>query len=166
MKNNILNYAAMLAGPCNGSAVISGSSAYPDIRGIIRFYQTDNGVLTAAEICGLPESEKKCHDPVFGFHIHSGTRCDGDMRDPFSGAMSHYNPDECEHPFHAGDLLPLFGNDGHSFTVFLSSRFSVTDVIGKTVIIHRDPDDFTSQPSGNAGEKIACGIIVKCGKCY
>lgn len=43
--------------------------------------------------------------------------------------------------------------------MFLTDRFKVDDVIGRTVIIHDKPDDFTTQPSGNSGEKIACGII-------
>ncbi|MBO5320460.1 MAG: superoxide dismutase family protein [Ruminococcus sp.] len=151
--------------PCDASAVINGSAAYPDIHGLVRFYQTRNGVLIAAEIDGLPYSEKKCHQPVFAFHIHDGTQCEGDMHDPFSGAMSHYNPDDCEHPFHAGDLPPLFGNHGYAFMTFLSDRFSLSEVIGKTVIIHGNPDDFTTQPSGNAGEKLACGVVSKCRKC-
>ncbi len=74
---------------------------------------------------------------------------------------THYNPGGCEHPRHAGDLPPLFGNDGAAVSLFLTSRFSVEDVIGKTVIIHDSPDDFTTGPSGNAGEKIACGVIRK-----
>ena len=44
---------------------------------------------------------------------------------------------------------------------FLTDRFKLKDVIGKAIIIHSMPDDFTSQPSGNSGEKIACGIINK-----
>ena len=64
---------------------------------------------------------------------------------------------------HAGDLPPLFGNHGFAFAVFLTDRFSVREVLGKTVIVHLKPDDFTTQPSGSAGEKIACGEIRKIG---
>ena len=42
---------------------------------------------------------------------------------------------------------------------FLTNRFRVEEILGKTVIIHDSPDDFTSQPAGNAGKKIACGMI-------
>lgn len=59
----------------------------------------------------------------------------------------------------AGDMSVLFGNNGYAFSVFLTNRFRLSDVIGKTVIIHKDPDDYITQPSGNAGEKIACGVI-------
>ena len=45
-------------------------------------------------------------------------------------------------------------------TVF-TDRFTVDDAIGKTVVIHSEPDDFRTQPSGNAGTKIACGVITK-----
>ena len=74
-----------------------------------------------------------------------------------SGA--HYNPGACEHPHHAGDLPPLFGCNGYAMSVFLTDRFLVDDVIGKTLIIHDRPDDFKTQPAGDAGEKMACGVI-------
>jgi Cu-Zn family superoxide dismutase len=119
-------------------------------------------VLVAAEISGLPHSYGVCQHSVFGFHIHDGSQCEGDLHDPFSGAMSHYNPADCDHPFHAGDLPPLFGNHEYAFSAFLTDRFSLSEVIGKTVIIHGNPDDFTTQPSGNAGEKLACGLIRNC----
>ncbi len=159
MDRNIRNFAAMLMQQPHASAELKGSTAYPNIHGIARFYQTRNGVLIAAEISGLPHSHGACQHPVFGFHIHDGSECMGDLHDPFSGAMAHYNPADCEHPFHAGDLPPLFCNHGYAFSVFLTDRFSLSEVIGKTVIIHGNPDDFTTQPSGNAGEKLACGMI-------
>lgn len=55
----------------------------------------------------------------------------------------------------------LFENKGYAYMTFLTDRFKLKDVIGKAIIIHSMPDDFTSQPSGNSGEKIACGIINK-----
>lgn len=159
MDRNIRNYAAMLVQLPHASAKLKGSAVYPNIQGTVRFYQTRNGVMIAAEISGLPHSHGACHHPVFGFHIHDGSQCMGNLHDPFSGAMAHYNPANCEHPFHAGDLPPLFGNHGYAFSVFLKDRFPLSEVIGKTVIIHGNPDDFTTQPSGNAGEKLACGVI-------
>lgn len=140
-------------------ATLYGSNEIPEIFGTMKFYQTNMGVIIYAEVSGLPMSNSKCKSPVFGFHIHEGTECKGDEKDPFSKAMSHYNPDSCEHPFHAGDMPPLFGNNGYALLVFLTNRFSVKEVTGKTVIIHSSPDDFSTQPSGNSGKKIACGII-------
>ena len=61
--------------------------------------------------------------------------------------------------YHAGDMPPLFGTDRFAFSAFLTDRFSAEEGIGKTVIIHDSPDDFTTQPSGNSGVKIACGVI-------
>lgn len=152
---------SVLQSRADAVAKITGSSQYPDISGTVRFYQTDAGVIIYAEISGLPASQSSCHDRIFGFHIHEGTSCSGDMSDPFSNAMAHYNPDNCEHPYHAGDLPPLFGNNGFALSIFLTDRFSAAEVIGKTIIIHDNPDDFTTQPSGNSGTKIACGIIKR-----
>ena len=162
MDRNIRNYAAMLVQSPYASAELKGSAVYPNIHGTVRFYQTRNGVLIAADVSGLPNSHDICKYPVFGFHIHDGGQCEGDMQDPFSGAMAHYNSADCKHPFHAGDLPPLFGNHGYAFSVFLTERFLLSKVIGKTVIIHGNPDDFTTQPSGNAREKLACGVITAC----
>lgn len=141
------------------TAKISGSDKYKNIDGKVVFEQTNNGVLVTARIYGLPHSEDKCKNGVFGFHIHEGGSCSGNENDPFSDAMSHYNPQKCPHPYHAGDLPPLFENNKMSYLSFLTDRFTVDEIIGKTVIIHSNPDDFTTQPSGNAGEKIACGVI-------
>lgn len=162
LQNNTRSFAALLMQPPHASAVMQGSAAYPQIRGLVRFYRTGCGVLAAVEIDGLPISGDICQSPAFGFHIHSGSYCEGDGHDPFSEAMAHYNPADCAHPFHAGDLPPLFGNHGYAFSAFLTDRFVLPEVIGKTLIIHRNPDDFTTQPSGNAGEKMACGVITAC----
>lgn len=140
-------------------AKIVGSADYPSLAGTVRFYQTQAGVVVWAEVNGLPHSDAPCQGRIFGFHIHSGGSCTGKMDDPFADTMSHWNPGGCKHPYHAGDLPPLFENDGFALSVFLTNRFSVSQVIGRTVIIHDHPDDFTTQPSGNSGTKIACGVI-------
>lgn len=163
-QSRLAGFTVQMRASPQAVAIIEGSEKYPDIQGLVRFYQTKQGVLMAAEIDGLPAPEDICKNPVFGFHIHSGNHCEGDAHDPFSEAMSHYNPNDCEHPFHAGDLPPLLGNNGYGFGTFLTNRFCMREIIGKTVIIHGNPDDFTTQPSGNSGEKLACGIIVACMK--
>lgn len=143
------------------AAGITGSMGYSDISGTVRFYQTRAGVIVLAEVSGLPQSNHPCQERIFGFHIHEGTDCGGNMDDPFANAMAHYNPGGCEHPYHAGDLPPLFGNNGFALSLCLTNRFSVNEVIGKAIIIHDQPDDFTTKPSGNSGKKIACGVIRK-----
>ena len=147
-------------GPAAAAKVI-GSDEYPAVNGKVYFYQTKFGTLVAAQIFGLPVDGGGCRKRIFAFHIHSGGSCTGDMDDPFADAMTHYNPNGCDHPYHAGDLPPLFGNSGYAAEAFLTDRFSVQEVIGRTVIIHSSPDDFTTQPSGNSGEKIACGKIER-----
>lgn len=142
------------------AAQIRGSDKYPDISGTVKLYQTDCGVVVAVEIQGLPLSQNGQEHPVFGFHIHSGESCTGDKSDPFADALTHFNPEDLPHPYHAGDLPPLFSNCGYSFSVFLTNRFKVDDVINKVIIIHASPDDFTTQPAGNSGTKIACGVIM------
>ena len=154
-----LPLVALLRSKPRAAAVINGSEVYPDISGLVRFYQTQNGVIVYAEVTGLPNSNKQCKNGIFGFHIHGGTSCTGNEEDPFSDAMTHYSVNNCGHPAHNGDLPPLFGNNGTALSVFLTNRFNIDNVLGKTVIIHDGPDDFTSQPAGNSGKKIACGII-------
>lgn len=165
-QSRLPRFASLLTTCPQALAMMEGNAAYPQMEGMVRFYQTKQGVLVSAEIAGLPMSDAHCSHSIFGFHIHSGNHCKGDEHDPFSEAMSHYNPADCEHPFHAGDLPPLFGNCGYAFHVFLTNRFLLSEIMGKTLIIYGKPDDFTTQPSGNAGEKIACGKIVSCKKNY
>lgn len=150
---------SVLRGRPQAAASIAGSVDHPGISGTVRLYQTHAGVVVLAEVSGLPRSDRPCQERIFGFHIHEGSDCGGSMGGPFSDAMAHYDPGRCEHPHHAGDLPPLFGNDGLALSLFLTDRFSADEVIGKTVIIHDHPDDFTTQPSGNSGTKIACGVI-------
>ena len=150
---------AVLSRRPEAMAVIRGSDEYPEISGVVRFYQMQEGVLVVTEVSGLPQSDDACMKPVFGYHIHSGEFCTGNSEDPFADAKAHYNPDNCEHPYHAGDMPPIFVNNGYAFSIFLTNRFCTDEIIGKTVIIHLHPDDFHSQPSGDSGAKIACGEI-------
>lgn len=158
--NSATNLCAVLRQRPHATAVVRGSGAYPEITGRVMFYQMRKGVLVAAEVYGLPAGDGQCERPVFGFHIHSGESCSGSMEEPFADALAHYNPRQCIHPQHAGDMPPLFGNNGYAFQVFLTDRFTVREIIGKTVIIHAMPDDFMSQPGGNAGGRMACGQIL------
>ncbi len=157
----LFNLPSLLRRRPDGVSRIRGSEEYKTIGGLVRFWQTEYGVLVVADLTGLPDPGMACETPVFGFHIHSGGSCTGNREDPFADALTHYNPKGCPHPFHAGDLPPLFGNRGRAFLAVLTDRFSVKEIIGRTVIVHGSPDDFTSQPAGNAGHKIACGSICK-----
>jgi len=144
----------------SAAAYLSGSPQYPDIAGIVFFYETGTGVYVMADVYGLPQGAPPCDRPIFAFHVHMGGACTGNETDPFADTGGHFNPQNCLHPFHAGDLPPLFGCKGHAWMTVLTDRFTVADIIGKTVIIHSGPDDFHTQPSGNSGTKIACGVIT------
>ncbi|WP_411675736.1 superoxide dismutase family protein [Caproicibacter sp.] len=150
----------------NARAMMNGSRDYPDLHGFVSFYQTSDGVFLIAQIHGLPTGTQACSPDIYGFHIHEGKSCTGNAEDPFADTDGHYNPNGCPHPAHAGDLPPLFGNRGYAFMAFFTDRFTVNEVIGRTVIIHAAPDDFTTQPSGNSGAKIACGKIMPTGILY
>lgn len=143
----------------DATAFIRGSEKYPLVKGVAQFYQQPHGVLVVVEMMGLPSNTEKCRNGIHAMHIHEGTQCSGNEIDPFADAGMHYNPEKCPHPFHAGDLPPIFENEGYALSVFYTNRFHVNEVIGKTIIIHENIDDFSTQPSGNAGAKIACGEI-------
>jgi Cu-Zn family superoxide dismutase len=143
----------------DAKADIRGSGAYRDIVGTAEFYQTGDGVLVSVEVTGLPSQPGPCASGIFALHLHEGAPCAGTPDDPYADVGGHYNPGGCPHPHHAGDLPPLFETEGRAFMVVLTGRFKVADIIGRTVIIHAGPDDFTSQPAGSAGRKIACGVI-------
>ena len=135
-------------------AEIRGGVGAPQLTGCVEFYQENGCVLIVARISGLPESETG----FFGFHIHQGESCSGPE---FSETGSHYNPTGEAHPKHAGDLPPLLSCRGNVYLSVKTDRFTANEIIGRTVVIHSDPDDFNTQPAGNAGKKIACGVIRK-----
>lgn len=144
MKSNMERPAA--------TARIQGDAAHPALQGTVWFYPRRQGTLVVADVMGLPDSATG----FFGFHIHEGTDCSGTG---FAATGGHFNPRMQTHPKHAGDLPPLLSDNGTAWLSVLTGRFQVRDVIGKTVVIHSKPDDFTTQPSGNSGAKIACGVI-------
>lgn len=154
----MMNHLPQLFNKPHAIAEISGSEEYPELKGRVHFLQTNEGVLMMVEVFGLPTS-KLCEGGIFGFHIHEGWLCRGNEEDAFAGAMAHYNPEKCPHPYHAGDLPPLFGNNGHAFMIVLTDNFFVEEVVGRTMIVHSKVDDFMTQPAGNAGTKMACGKI-------
>lgn len=135
-------------------AHIKGGREFPLIKGNIQFYQLPSGVLLQAEISGLPNSDSG----FFGFHIHDGAVCAGPS---FSATGLHYSRVPALHPRHSGDLPPLLSYNGNAYMAVITDRFSISEVMGRTVVIHSKQDDFKTQPAGNAGDKIACGVIQR-----
>lgn len=134
-------------------AVLRGGPEAAGLSGTVAFYQKPEGVLVTARVSGLPQNNPT---GFFALHIHEGTSCD---RVGFPATGGHYNPGGAPHPAHAGDLPPLLSNGGTAYLTVLTDRFRISDIMGRTVVIHSGPDDFRSQPAGNAGTKIACGVI-------
>lgn len=62
-------------------------------------------------------------------------------------------------PYHAGDLPPIISCDGYFWMCVYIEQLALADILGCSVVVHAKADDFTSQPSGNSGDKIACGVI-------
>ncbi|MBE6820440.1 MAG: superoxide dismutase family protein [Ruminococcaceae bacterium] len=127
-------------------ARICGCEKYPSIQGTLLLYSSQAGVFAVVSVDGIPD-ELGCGN-ILAMHIH----------DPETGA--HYNPANTPHPHHAGDMPPIFVERNSGWAAFLTERFDVREVMGKEIVLHRRRDDFTTQPSGDAGEKIACGKIA------
>lgn len=169
MKIKNLNFFAnlILSRTPNAKAEIVGGPLAPNIRGTVNFYEVYNGTLVVAEIYNLPRMVPGSGStpPIgpFGFHIHEGHSCEmGDPADPFKAAGAHFNPTGKSHPAHAGDMPVLFSDGkGYAYLAFYTERFTPGQVVGRTVIIHQNPDDYRSQPAGNAGKRLACGVIME-----
>jgi Cu-Zn family superoxide dismutase len=133
------------------------------VSGSVRFTQHGDKVIVSGEVAGLaPNSEH-------GFHIHDKGDCSSGDGMSTGG---HFNPtgkahgahEQSEH--HAGDLVSLKADAaGVAKFSFESSSITVgdgpTDVLGHGLIVHRDADDFKTQPTGNSGPRVACAVIVK-----
>ncbi|HET9819195.1 MAG TPA: superoxide dismutase family protein [Rhodanobacteraceae bacterium] len=140
------------------------SASDSDVTGKLAFVSTDQGVRITGRIAGLKP------DSTHGFHIHEH----GDCSTPdASSAGGHFNPMQQPHghpaqgPRHAGDLPNQTADaegvatvDVLAHDVELGTGGS-TDILGGAVIVHAKPDDYTSQPSGDAGARIACGVITR-----
>jgi Cu-Zn family superoxide dismutase len=144
--------------PPRATAWIRGNKDNPHLSGCVRFYDTPyDGILIEAEVTGLPNMYQPGNSSYYAMHIHEN----GDCTPPFDQTGGHYSRKPAPHPLHSGDMIPLLGNQGYAWTTFYDSRVTIAEIEGRSVIIHGQPDDFTTQPSGNAGEKIGCGIIVR-----
>lgn len=143
----------------DAKAIVKGNNTHPDLYGVVLFYQLPFGVLVNAQFQGLSLASGIEQSQFLGFHIHEKGDCSQNENFEFSLTGNHYNPDNKPHPNHRGDLPPILNCNGFAWQAFLTNRFTVTEVIGRSIIVHASPDDFMTQPSGNSGAKIGCGII-------
>lgn len=147
-------------------AEVEGGPLAPQLRATVEFRRGPNGTLVLVRARGLPPYQPGM-PPIgpHGFHIHEGGSCEvGDPERPFQAAGGHWNPDEQPHGNHAGDFPVLFSYGGRAWLSFFTDRFAPEQPIGRTVIIHRHPDDYRTQPDGAAGPRLACGVITAVGR--
>lgn len=132
--------------------------------GDARLTQTPHGVLIQANLAKLPPG-------THAFHIHEVGQCEP----PFESAGDHFNPGDKKHGFldpqgrHAGDLPNMYVAENGDLKVEVfapqvtlnDGQHRLRDVNGSALVIHAKPDDYSSDPSGNAGDRIACGVIAQ-----
>lgn len=143
-------------------ATLQGA-ADTNVAGTVRFTQGDDAVTVTADLTGVEPAG------LHGFHIHETGDCSAA---DFTSAGGHYNPEGVDHacpptvPRHAGDLGNVeVAEDGSASLTLTSDLISLHDgdansIIGKAVILHAGEDDCTSQPTGAAGGRLACGVIA------
>lgn len=137
-------------------AWVRGGNAAPAISGLVKFYETPyQGILVEVEFFNLPGVNQPGSTGFFAMHIHQN----GDCSNNFANVGPHFGAPGSMHPNHFGDMIPLLANQGYAWTAFYDKRFNIRDILGRSVIIHANPDDFHTQPSGNSGMMIACGEI-------
>ena len=140
--------------------ILKGNRDYRNLKCLVLFYENNHTNIIKITLSNFPVNRSVCNQSIIGIHIHEGISCTGTRENPFYDALEHYNPNHCNHPYHSGDLGNIFiNNDGSALLSMTNDRFEIKDVINKTMILHKDIDDFITQPGGNSGERIACGII-------
>lgn len=147
--------------PKHATATMEGTAKFKTVKGTVEFKQTDDGVEVTANIEGLKKGDH-------GFHIHEKGDCSAPDA---ASAGGHFNPSKHKHgapdaaEHHEGDLGNLTaGADGKATKTFTMKGITLdegeTSIIGKGFIIHDKADDMKTQPTGNAGARVACGVIT------
>ena len=169
-----ISVAAVLAAGCASMRDALPSAAKPTAtasltpttgntaRGTVTFTQDGDEVRVRASLSGLKPGAEH------GFHVHEKGDCSsGDGLSTgghYNPAGQPHGPQAAEH--HAGDMPSLqadaYGNASASFELKgVSIAGGANELVGRGLIVHRDPDDYKTQPTGNAGPRIACGVIAK-----
>jgi Cu-Zn family superoxide dismutase len=155
----------LLASPAlavdKASAVLKDASGKE--VGSATFASTPSGVLINLDLTAIPPGEH-------AFHIHAVGKCEPPK---FESAGPHFNPDQTKHGLmnpqgpHAGDMPNLHvAADGKvqvevlNPTVTLSTESALLDEDGAAIVVHAVADDYQTDPAGNAGDRIACGVIT------
>jgi Cu-Zn family superoxide dismutase len=134
--------------------------------GDVDLVQTPGGVLLKLAVKGLPPGER-------AFHIHAVGKCEA----PFESAGPHFNPGQHKHGMlsgagHAGDMPNLHVPQSGDLSIEVLNAAvslekgkpnSLFDNDGSSIVIHAKADDYKTDPAGNAGDRIACGVIQESG---
>ncbi|MFB5662427.1 superoxide dismutase family protein [Alteribacillus sp. HJP-4] len=133
--------------------------------GTAELEEGSDGVSIQLEASGMPENSEH------GFHIHETGACEPP---DFESAEDHFNPEDSDHGKdtedgpHAGDLPNITTNENgevkedltaENVTLAAGEQHSLLENEGTSLVIHEMPDDYESQPSGDAGDRLACGVI-------
>ena len=127
--------------------------------GNVELMETPQGTLISAKFSNLPEGPH-------AFHVHETGSCEP----PFTSAGGHYNPTSAKHGIlspegmHAGDMPNIYVPASGELTIeILNANLAVDESLldddGAAIVVHAGPDDYQSDPAGDAGDRIACGVI-------
>jgi superoxide dismutase, Cu-Zn family len=156
-----LTAGLLLASP--GFAADTATAVLKDAKGSevgqVTLTAATNGVLLRADLMALPPGDH-------GFHIHAVGKCEPH----FKSAGDHFNPDKREHGLlnpkgaHAGDMPNIHVPESGKLQVEVLNPAVTLDALldedGSAIVIHAMPDDYKSDPTGHAGDRIACGVIA------
>lgn len=154
--------------PTNAREALAATATMIDTEGnemgVVELTESSEGVRIHVKLENVPEGEH-------GFHIHEVGKCE---KPTFESAGAHFNPKGKEHGFdnpkgfHAGDLPNISPDENGSVDIeFVAKNItlekgkenSLFDENGSSVILHEAPDDYKTDPSGNSGSRIACGVV-------
>ncbi|MEP6996935.1 MAG: superoxide dismutase family protein [Betaproteobacteria bacterium] len=155
--------ASIAMSACGQSAVAQVEPTQGNgVTGTVGFEQKGDKVVVEVRLAGLAPG-------AHGFHVHEKGDCTSSDGMSAGGHFNpttkpHGNPASAEH--HVGDMPALVADAAGNATLRaelapMSVGGGVTDIVGKAVIVHKDADDYTTQPTGNSGGRIACGVIRK-----
>ena len=147
--------------PKHATATMEGTAKFKKVKGTVEFKEVDDGVEVTANLEGLKPGNH-------GFHIHEKGDCSAPDA---ASAGGHFNPSKHKHgapdaaEHHEGDLGNLTADKSGKATTTLTMKGITlgegdTSIVGKGFIIHEKADDMKTQPTGNAGDRVGCGVIT------